>query len=80
VKYDGQFVDDFYEGEGKLYAPDGYLIYDGLWKGGLYHTKGKIFLENGIVYYEGGFHNGVSFFFIVNKKYSGLLWEWKNAL
>jgi hypothetical protein len=58
-------VDDFYEGEGKLYAPDGYLIYDGLWKGGLYHTKGKIFLENGIVYYEGGFDSGVSFIFFL---------------
>jgi hypothetical protein len=66
VKYDGQFLNDFYEGEGKLYALDESLIYDGLWKGGLYHSKGKIFLENGIVYYEGDFDSGVSFFFLVN--------------
>ena len=63
IKYEGNFVDCEYEGEGKLYEING-EIYIGQFKKGEKHGNGCI-IKNGYVIMEGQFENGYPY----KKKY-----------
>ena len=61
IKYEGYFVNDKYEGDGKyIYENGNYYI--GPFMNGLSHGKGILYYKNGSVKYEGNF---------VNDKYDG---------
>ena len=56
IKYDGGFVNDKYEGNGKyIYESGDYYI--GQFLNGLKHGKGKEYFKNGIIKYDGDFIN-----------------------
>ena len=56
IKYEGNFLNDEYEGEGKYYEEDG-RVYIGFFKKGFKHGDGCIF-KNGILISEGTFNCG----------------------
>ena len=59
LKYIGEFQDDYYHGEGKLYYEfTGYINYIGEFKKGKKHGKGKEFDIFGNIINEGSFNNG----------------------
>jgi hypothetical protein len=59
LKYIGEFQDDYYHGEGKLYYEfTGYINYIGEFKKGKKHGKGKEFDIFGNIINEGNFNNG----------------------
>ena len=57
VIYEGDFVDDYYEGNGKLVYENG-DYYIGQFLKGEKHGKGKEYRKNGDIKYEGDFVNG----------------------
>ena len=80
-QYEGEFVNDKYEGKGKYNYEDG-KYYIGEWKNGLRNGRGILYYKNGNILYEGDF---------VNDKFEGngkYIWEdgsyyiglWKNGL
>ena len=56
IKYEGNFVNDKYEGEGKFYETNG-EIYIGQFKKGEKHGNGCI-IKDGYIIFEGQFNNG----------------------
>ena len=52
IIYDGDFVNDKYEGNGKLIFENG-EYYFGQWLNGLQHGKGKEYYKNGNIKYDG---------------------------
>ena len=58
LKYEGQFQDGKYHGEGKLYDESDKLRYQGQFQDGNYHGEGKLYDDEG-VFYEGTFQYGV---------------------
>ena len=64
IKYDGDFVNDKYEGHGKYIYEDG-KYYIGQWLNGHKHGKGKVYYKNGDIKYDGDF---------VNDKYQNILY------
>ena len=54
--YEGEFVNNQYEGEGKYYYENG-DIYIGNFKNGHFHGQGMIIRKDGSVRYEGEFVN-----------------------
>ena len=54
IKYEGDFIDDEYEGNGKKYYEDG-QYYIGQFKKGFKHGKGIHYYKNGNIKYEGDF-------------------------
>ena len=56
-KYDGDFVNDKYEGNGKYIFENG-EYYIGEWSNGQRHGKGAMYLNNGYIKYAGIFING----------------------
>ena len=56
-RYEGQFVDDFKQGEGTMYWPDG-QVYKGNWLMNKQHGRGKLTMaDEGRILY-GEWHNG----------------------
>ena len=60
-KYEGDYINDGYEGNGKYIGENG-ECYIGQWKNGLKHGKGTIYYSNGKIKYEGDY---------INDKYEG---------
>ena len=56
IKYDGEFVNDKYEGNGIYYYENG-EYYIGEFKNGLRNCKGKEYYKNGNIKYDGEFVN-----------------------
>ena len=56
IIYDGEWLDDKYEGNGKLFNING-EYYIGQFKNGLKHGKGKEYDKNGNIIYDGEFIN-----------------------
>ena len=56
IKYEGDFINNKYEGKGKYIFKDG-EYYIGEWKSGLKNGKGIIYFKNGNIRYEGDFIN-----------------------
>ena len=56
IKYEGDFINDKYEGNGKYYYENS-EYYIGQWKNGLKHGKGIIYYQNGNIKYERDFIN-----------------------
>ena len=56
IIYEGDWVNDDYEGHGKYINKNG-DYYEGQFKNGLKNGKGKIFLSNGLIIYSGNFIN-----------------------
>ena len=54
LKYQGDFLYDNFEGNGKMVYENGFY-YIGQFKKGIFNGKGKLFYENGNIYYEGDF-------------------------
>ena len=52
IKYDGDWINDKYEGNGKYIWENG-EYYIGQWKNGLSHGKGIEYYSNGKIKYEG---------------------------
>ena len=50
IKYDGNFVKDKFEGNGKYIWEDG-VYYIGQWLNSLKHGKGKLYSKNGTILY-----------------------------
>ena len=61
IKYEGDFVNDKYDGYGKYFWENG-EYYIGNWMNGLKYGKGKEYYKNGSIKYDGDF---------VNDKYEG---------
>ena len=57
VKYEGDFVNDKFEGDGKYYWESG-EYYIGQFKNGLNNGKGKLYYNNDKLEYEGEFDFG----------------------
>ena len=57
VHFEGNFVEDFKEGNGKLYKKDG-SYYVGSWVHDKKHGKGKEYDKNGKLLSEKNFDNG----------------------
>ena len=57
IGYDGDFVNDKYEGNGKYIFENG-EYYIGEWSNGQRHGKGAMYLNNGYIKYAGIFING----------------------
>ena len=55
IKYKGEFYNNLYDGEGKLYYPNGVLKYDGGFINNFYHGDGTLYYPNGVVKYIGEF-------------------------
>ena len=81
IKYQGNFVNDKYEGSGKYIMVNG-EYYDGNWKRGQSNGSGKIYYSNNNLKYEGNFSNGKP------EGFGKYIWEdgeyyigqWKNGL
>ena len=56
IKYEGDFIEDKYEGNGKYTFKSG-EYYIGEWKNNLRHGKGKFYHKNGIIQFEGDYVN-----------------------
>ena len=56
IKYDGEFVNDKFEGKGKYIWEDG-NYYIGQFKNGLSHGKGIEYYSNGNIMYDGEWIN-----------------------
>ena len=57
IIYEGDFVNDYYEGKGKLVYEEG-VYYIGQFLKGERHGKGILYYKNGNIKYEGDFvHN-----------------------
>ena len=56
IKYEGDFINDKAEGNGKYIKEDG-NYYIGELKNNLKHGKGKLYYKNGNIKYEGDFIN-----------------------
>ena len=55
--YEGDFLNNIYEGNGKLIIYEKNIIYNGQFKNGLFHGKGKLLISN-FIEYQGSFvHN-----------------------
>ena len=52
IKYDGDFVNGKYEGNGKYICENG-NYYVGQWLNGNKHGKGKVYYKNGDIKYDG---------------------------
>ncbi len=79
-KYDGEWIDNLYDGTGTLILPNG-DIYVGTFSKGFIHGNGKMFYSDGS-YYKGdyvyGVREGFGLYFVDNdNKYNGY---WKNGL
>ena len=57
IKYEGDFINDKYEGNGKYIYENG-EYYIGEFKNGLKHGKGIEYYKNGNIKYDGYFING----------------------
>ena len=57
IKYDGNFVNDKFAGDGKYILEDG-EYYIGQWLNDLKHGKGIVYYKNGTIKYDGNFING----------------------
>ncbi len=58
--YQGNFKDNLYNGEGKLYLDDGSLLYEGEFKDGLFSGNGKLMYDYAqMPKYEGEFKQGI---------------------
>jgi len=57
VKYDGNFLDNTFDGQGKMFE-SGVLSYSGGWKAGVRHGQGKMYFADGSVMHEGFFVEG----------------------
>ena len=57
IKYEGDFINDKYEGNGKYIYESGYY-YICEWLNGNRYGKGIIYYKNGNIRYEGDFING----------------------
>ena len=53
-RYVGQFMDDLFNGKGRLISSEGRVVYDGEWRNGLRCGEGKLYFENG-EYFQGSF-------------------------
>ena len=49
IKYDGEFIDDKFEGFGKYFSKNG-GYYIGEWRGNKPHGKGKLLLNKGYIF------------------------------
>ena len=58
IKYDGEYANDQFSGNGTVYFYSGLIEYDGKLKNGLPNGKGKLYDKNGNLIYEGKFKNG----------------------
>lgn len=59
LRYEGEFKDDVYNGEGTLYFPVSEQVqYSGGWKNGVYDGQGTLYDENGDIIYEGKWADG----------------------
>ena len=59
TKYEGEFVDDLYEGKGTIFRIyNNTFSYKGEFKNGRFHGKGTSYNSNGTLSYEGDFVNG----------------------
>ena len=56
-KYEGEFANAFYEGEGILTDSDDRIVYEGFWKRGYYQGQGKLYQSDGSTYI-GSFFKG----------------------
>ena len=56
IKFEGDFINDKYEGNGKYIFENG-NYYIGEFKNDLKHGKGIIYYKNGNIKYEGDFSN-----------------------
>ena len=61
TKYEGEFVDDLYEGKGTyiLMYKNNHVYYKGEFKKGRFHGKGTLYYDDGKIKYEGDFFNGL---------------------
>ena len=57
IKYEGDFIDNNFEGFGDYYEKDG-TFYSGQFKGGLKFGNGIEFNKDGKLIYEGNYING----------------------
>ena len=81
IKYQGNFVNDKFEGDGRFNWVNG-EYYDGNWKRGQSNGSGKIYYSNNNLKYEGNFSNGKP------EGFGKYIWEdgeyyigqWKNGL
>ena len=64
IKYDGDFVNDKYERNGKYICENG-EYYIGQWLNDKKHGKGKEYYKNGDIKYEGDFVNDIYQNFII---------------
>ena len=53
LRYDGEWQDGKWHGEGKEYHRNGNLLYKGEWQYGWYHGQGKSYHKNNKIQYEG---------------------------
>ena len=56
--YQGQFEDNEYCGEGKLFSQNSSLVYEGSFSASKYNGAGKLYSENGALLYDGKFVEG----------------------
>ncbi|MEN6461778.1 MAG: hypothetical protein ABFC94_10455 [Syntrophomonas sp.] len=57
LAYEGGIKNGLYFGSGRVYYPDGHLMYEGEFNG-RQHGQGKLYYENGNLMYSGGFCQG----------------------
>ena len=57
IKYDGDFVEDEFEGKGKYIYENG-KYYEGQWSNSLRHGEGILYNKNGKIKHKGIFVNG----------------------
>ena len=81
VQYEGDFINDKFDGNGIYFDKDG-NYYDGKWKKGLRHGKGITYFKDGRKQYDGDFVNGKAegkgkYYYEDGNYYVGL---WKNDL
>ena len=59
IRYEGEFLDDRYQGEGKLYDAGGVMIYEGSFQCGQFEGRGILYdAESGRILCRGTFHLG----------------------
>ena len=57
VRYEGDFKQDLYDGQGKLYMEEK-LVYEGAFSANQFEGRGKAYYENGLLAYDGSFVQG----------------------
>lgn len=58
VKYEGDYKNGFFHGNGTAYYEDGSIEYVGSFENGQFHGSGTIYYENGEIQYKGEWSNG----------------------